>query len=99
MSASTGDRRNRTESYLLYFYTLHFQVAPSSKIDKLYDTRMSKLTAERDKKEDVQESLVGFPSDQAKQSVIYQRFLAEGLDKKAVSLIDVLINIDEWLVN
>lgn len=59
-------------------------VPPASKIDKIYDSKVTKLVNERDRQQDLNETQNFYSRDTTAQNEV-QRFLAEGLDLKKVS--------------
>jgi hypothetical protein len=54
------------------------------RIDKIFDNKMGKLIAEREKQADAQELLQKFGKDEENNSTLVQNFLNEGLNLKEV---------------
>ncbi len=57
---------------------------PVGRIDKIFDNKMGKLIAEREKQADAQELLQKFGKDEENNSTLVQNFLNEGLNLKEV---------------
>lgn len=62
-------------------------VPPAGKVDKLYDSKVGKLTTERDRQAELYEGQTYYNRDTKNNANNdMQRFLADGLDKAYVSV-------------
>jgi hypothetical protein len=59
-------------------------VPPVGRIDKIFDNKMGKLIAEREKQADAQEAQQKYGKDEENNSTLVQNFLNEGLNLKEV---------------
>lgn len=60
---------------------------PVGRVDKIFDSKMGKLIAEREKAADAQELLQKFSKDDENNATLVQNFLNEGLNLKEVRLL------------
>lgn len=73
-----------TVCFLLFFV----QVPPVGRIDKIFDNKMGKVIAERERAADAEELLQQYSKDEENNVTIMQNFLNEGLNLKEVSIAD-----------
>ena len=64
---------------------LHAQVAPTGRVDKVFDSKMGKLQQERDRQSDALDHRSSFAQQTDGQYSEVRDFLMEGLDHKVVS--------------
>jgi hypothetical protein len=59
-------------------------VPPVGRIDKIFDSKMTKLIAEREKRADAQENTNPYSQDDENNASLVHNFLSDGLDLKQV---------------
>lgn len=80
----------------MFFSCFSVQVPPVGRIDKIFDNKMGKVIAERERAADAEELLQQYSKDEENNVTIMQNFLNEGLNLKEVNIADDDIYI--WAV-